>query len=445
MRIKEMTSEQREELFNKCLYTKNYVNGPSKWMKLNAECDYPCTDGERLRCWFKAEANKRIEEGKMDRKEVYPQEEGYVEPDKQYNETIDINADGSQCSDKLIALTREELKDTNKIMVLHGYDPEQWEVVKVSNSIWNSPTKNSGKQELYASKLIVKPRTGISPAQIEDIFSRISARKTKLDEKPYTRYNPNGKVLEICLTDLHFGMLAWSAETGTDYNLEIASRKFKEILDDILEKTKFFTFQKIYFIFCHDFFHCNNQEKTTNKGTRVDTDGGMFKIFDRGLNLLVEALERLRKLAPVETVWLHSNHSADTSYYAVRCLDAYFRNDDRVIVDVTPSPRKYRAFGKCLLGMAHGDNEGKRASNIMQVEVPRLYGEAKFRCLHLGHQHHEKVEDINGVVVRYLPSPVPADNWHTQLGFIGSQKKIQSFVWDPERGVEFIIQTMVEY
>ena len=444
--MRKMTSNEKEELFAKCLAEK--LDGGSshnKWSQLNASLDYPCVDGERLRCWFKAEAKKKIESGEMKREDIYPQEEGYIAPDRPFNEKLEIEADGSQCSEKLIAITREEMKDTNKIMVLHGYDPEQWEVVKVSNSIWNSPVKNGGKQELYASKLVVKPRTEISPTQIADIFSKIAARKMNVNEKPYTNYDPKGKILEIALTDFHFGMLAWGAETGTDYDMEIAARKFKEILDDIISKTSFFKFQKIYFVFCHDFFHCNNQEKTTNKGTHVDTDGGMFKIFDRGLNLLVEAMERLRKIAPVETVWLHSNHSADTSYYAIRCLEAYFRNDSRVTVDSTPSPRKYRKFGRCLLGMAHGDNEGKRANIIMQTEVPQLYGDATFRCLHLGHQHHEKVEDVNGVVVRYLPSPVPADNWHTQLGFIGSQKKIQSFVWDENKGVEFIIQTMVEY
>ena len=213
----------------------------------------------------------------------------------------------------------------------------------------------------------------------------------------------------------------------------------------MISKTKGFKFKKIYFIFCHDFFHCNNQEKTTNKGTPVDVDGRMFKIFDKGIQLLVNGIEMLREIAPVETVWLHSNHSADTSYYAIKCLEAYFRNEKDVVVDAQPSPRKYRAFGKCLLGMAHGDNEGKRVQNIMQVEVPELFGQAKYRCLHLGHQHHEKVEDVNGVVVRYLPSPVPADTWHTQQGFLGAQKKIQSFVWDEDKGVEFIIQTFLQY
>lgn len=440
-----LNEKQKQELFDKCNYVKNYQNNPSKWTDLNEEMGFPFVDGERLRCWFKAEAKRKIEKGEIKRTEIYPDvgEDGFVEPTRPYPDTIELNADGSQSSSRLIEISKEDCKDVNKILKLHGYDTNVWEVVKVSNSIWNSPAKNSSRLELYASKIIVKPRVGVSAQQIEDMFNNIKTRAIPCDKM--LRYNANGKVLEIALTDFHFGMLAWGEETGTDYNLEIATKKFRDIIQDIIRKTSTFNFSKIYFVFCHDFFHCNNQQGTTNKGTQVETSGRMFEIFNRGVELLVEAIETLKQIAPVETVWLHSNHSADTSYYAVKCLEAYYRNDNNVIIDTKSTPRKYRKFGKCLLGMAHGDNEGKRANVIMQTEEPQLFGETKFREMHLGHQHHEKVEDINGVVIRYLPSPAPADRWHTELGFLGAQRKIQSFVWDAEKGVEFIIQTMVEY
>ena len=271
-----MNNEEKEKLFMDCLHTKNYNGRNSKWTVLNAENGHPFVDGERLRCWFKAEANKRISEGRLDRKEVYPQEEGFLEPAKNYEEKLDINGDGSQLSDKLIAIQRDQIKDTTAIMKLHGYDPEKWEVIKVSNSIWNSPAKNSEKLELYASKLFVKPRTSVSTEQIDTIFQRIAARVPSVKDEPFINYNSSGKILEICLTDFHFGMQSWKEETGFEYNMKIAEEKFFYILDDVISKSKFVKLQKIYFIFCHDFFHCNNQERTTNKGTSVDSDGRMF-------------------------------------------------------------------------------------------------------------------------------------------------------------------------
>ncbi len=435
----------KEELFNECLSTKNNVNKASKWNDLNEKYGYPFPSGENLRCWFKAEAVRRIRNGLLNKKEVYPGLSDEGEKVVRYNETQEILADGSQKSDKLIKINSpEELKDTRKIMQLHGYDPDLWEVVKVSNSIWNAQVKGGGKTELYASKLQVKPRAEFSTVQIEDAFNNIIP-KTVNPIKEYTNYDRSGKIIEIALTDFHYGMLSWEGETGVSFNLDIAENKFCEIMGDIVSKISNFGIQKIYFVFCHDFFHCNNQENTTNKGTAVDVAGRMLDIFNRGVKMLTTAIDYLETLAPVETVYLHSNHSADTSYYAIKCLEAYYRTDTRVTVDAGATPRKYRAFGKCLLGMSHGDNEGKRAANIMQLEVPELFGKAKYRELHLGHLHHEVVEDNGGVVVRYLPSPAPSDNWHTKSGFIGTQKKIQTFVWDENKGVEYIIQTPVEY
>ena len=62
MELKKMSKEEKESLFQKCLNVKLNGTGGSKWMELNAACDYPFVDGERLRCWFKAEAKRRIEE-----------------------------------------------------------------------------------------------------------------------------------------------------------------------------------------------------------------------------------------------------------------------------------------------------------------------------------------------------------------------------------------------
>ena len=66
----------------------------------------------------------------------------------------------------------------------------------------------------------------------------------------------------------------------------------------------------------------------------------MLDIFNRGVKMLTTAIDYLETLAPVETVYLHSNHSADTSYYAIKCLEAYYRTDTRVTVDAGATPRK---------------------------------------------------------------------------------------------------------
>src|SRR5690606_38554876 len=69
-----------------------------------------------------------------------------------YKETIKINADGSQESDRLVKISQEQSKDRTCLLKAHGYDPNEWEVVNAKSSIWNQNGKDTGMIELYASK-----------------------------------------------------------------------------------------------------------------------------------------------------------------------------------------------------------------------------------------------------------------------------------------------------
>jgi hypothetical protein len=120
-------------------------------------------------------------------------------------------------------------------------------------------------------------------------------------------------------------------------------------------------------------------------------------------------------------------------------LDAWFRNDENVTIDNDPLSRKYKRFGKCLIGFSHGDKEKKRLGKIMPVEARKDWGETIYCEIHAGHLHSEQaVKEENGVIVRYLSSPSGTDNWHFESGYVGAIKKAQSFVWDKDKDIEFI-------
>ena len=61
--------------------------------------------------------------------------------------------------------------------------------------------------------------------------------------------------------------------------------------------------------------------------------------------MLVEAIDKLKAIAPVETFYVRSNHDTQTSYYAASLLDARFYNDPLVNIDTGASPRKYLQYG----------------------------------------------------------------------------------------------------
>ena len=43
----------------------------------------------------------------------------------------------------------------------------------------------------------------------------------------------------------------------------------------------------------------------------------------------------------------------------------------------------------------------------------------------VGHLHHEWTVDMNGLVIRQMPTRNETDQWHKDNGFVGSHKRFQ--------------------
>lgn len=369
-----------------------------------------------------------------------PGEEKPVEKLPEYKETIEIKSDGSQISDKLIELSEKELKDTNYILLAHGYDPSKWEIINVKVSRWHYRDKQSVNAKIsYATKLAVKPKV--------QTFTQEDAKLMVLDlmmnyqppiYKP-SRYSKNGKLLELNISDLHLNKLGY---VDGDYDSQQAEEAFFYIINDVLKRTEQYKFEKILFIWSHDFFNIDNLTKTTTAGTPQDVDKRYSDMYKQGKRMLIQGIDLLRQFAPVETVQVGANHDNLTSYTMSEVLDAWFRNDENVTIDNIPAQRKYRRFGKCLLGFSHGDKEKKRLGKIMPSEARKDWGETLYAEMHAAHYHSEQaVVEENGIIVRYLSSPTGTDKWHYESGYVGAVKKAQSFIWDRELGVTDIIHT----
>jgi len=259
---------------------------------------------------------------------------------------------------------------------------------------------------------------------------------------PLRQPEKTGKMAEISIADLHLGKLAWKPETGENYDHKIAEKRFMSVIYDFVERNKY-KLEKIVFVVGNDFFNYDTIEGTTTAGTRQDNDVRWQKLFVKGAELLVKAIDILSKIAPVEVIFVPGNHSKMAEFYAVNYIDAWFRNDDNVKVNTDPRTRKYIEFGKCLIGFTHGDKEKKRIFGNMQVEVPEMWGRTKYREWHCGHYHSEQVKEEHGVIVRNLSSITGTDAWHYESGYVGAIAKSQSFIWDKEKGlIEILITTI---
>ena len=355
-------------------------------------------------------------------------------PDLPSKTTVEIHKDGSQTRSALIRMREEDSKDPVFLLKAHGYSPEYWELTGARSNIWNAYSKQDGIMELYSSKITVKPlKNGLDSEKIaahfED-FAKIYAPKA-VEPK---QYEHGAELFVPALYDVHFDKLGDEDETGEKYNWEIAHERVMGSLEFYISKLRSRKFEKVLFVIGNDYFNCE-PSGTTLAGTKQDSSLRYSAMFNKGVETLIEATDMLAQLAPIEIILVQGNHAGVAELHAAHVLNAWYRNCGHVDVDFTPCPRKYRRFGKNLLGFSHGDSEKDRIFGLMQYEAAEAWSATSTREFLLGHLHSEGVTEKNGVVVRRIPSLSGKDYWHTKSGFTTSKKRSMAFIYDKEDGL----------
>lgn len=373
-----------------------------------------------------------------------------LSPDSQYTQQETVyNKDKSQTIKRDVYLNDDEAASPTSVMKKCGFDPLLWEVVtcRLVSGSWDVTIKNADGEGIlhtnrkYSVTLTVKPLAGkLTSDQILDVFKSLPPVKVT-----QYKYNAGSFMLELPIMDFHLGKLSWGDETGQDdYDLKIAEKLWKDTIIDILSKVSVLgNPEYVLFPIGQDFFHFDTPTVTTTSGTQLDSDTRWQKMFAKGIELLVWAIEQCRALAPVKIMWIPGNHDTMLSYAATVGIAQRYAFTESVEVDLTPTPRKYHQYGLNLIGFAHGVDEGKRIKGLMQIEAPSEWGSSVWREFHLGHLHSESTLSENGIVFRRISSVTAADSWHTEKGFIGATRQAQAFVWDRDRGLQAIVNSNV--
>lgn len=409
------------------------INGEATWADMSDLRSYygqtPLTS-DSLRRWF----------GAFD---IYKQA-GWISPPVQEKiletEETNIEKDGSISSKKFINISEIDKSDPKALMKAHGFDPNKYILTSAKNSIWGYNKDGSLK---CSSKISVKPITaeerGITYKDIENYFSKANYPSVPVVESK--NYDPDSKLfLEVPVQDLHMGLYAYGEEAGADYDVYIARARFKKAFLDILERAQGKKFKRIILPLLGDILHVCGDQNTTVHGTPQDTDSRVSKVYNMALDMLIEAVEALKSIAPVEVYSVEGNHDGIILFTLVKSLEMAFRNDPQVTFYDSPSPRKYSRYGNILLGWTHGDMPQKNITEWMQSETAQDWGETMFHHVHAGHLHSihtiQKIEDEqSGLFVEYLPALCASSAWENQQGFGRNPKMMISFVWDEEKGL----------
>ena len=352
---------------------------------------------------------------------------------KELMEAYKINPD-EWLVEKYIIRTSEGYRKDRKV---------NWQVE--SGQVVSGNVEDTGKMlvvPLYHMELrLVRKESEIRTRHV--IEEMIKDAKKFAPKYPTIKYNKHKDEMlyEIAMPDIHFGRLTWHEESGDDFDIKIARNIVKTILSKLLQYTNTFEIGKILLPLGNDLFNVNNKANTTVRGTPQQEDTRWQKTFRAGRMLVTEMIDACTSIAPTDVLFIPGNHDEEKIFYLGDALECWYHNNKNVNIDNTARSRKYYNFGKVLLGFTHGDTTSiKKLPNLMQFEVPQLWGNSLYREWHTGDKHHKtdfvlEVDEQIGIVIRILRSLVPADAWTFNHGFIGAQRASEAFLWHPENGL----------
>lgn len=352
------------------------------------------------------------------------------------------------------------------LIEMFGIDTNIWQASKWWVEAKDITTYRGVQSTNFLSRITFQRKVGninfdLVRAELKNILKQEKAIDFK-QYKPY-KFQKADNLLEVNIADLHLGKLCWEGEVMVNWDHKIAYDMVINAVKDLMSKATLFGFDKILLPFGNDFFHFNDSQQTTKKGTPMSLDTRWPKIYVAGQRLIQEIIDYLLQFAPVDVVSIISNHDETLMMTTTEALKTIYRNNPNVTVDKdwpTFVSRKYYKYHNNVIGFTHGSEEKLQdlakimpleLRNIKDKETDKIWWECQHTEFHIAHKHHQKgietrtMEDDKGVIIRYMQAVCPEDDWTFRKGFVGSKKGIQGFIYNSQTGLVSFVNSNIEY
>ena len=373
---------------------------------------------------------------------------GYFNPytTKEVNEIL---SNGNISSDKTINISDEDVNNPEALLKAHGFNPDEFDLVSAKVSKWQQSNKNAenGVKTLHSSKIVVKPKSDLlKKDDIEAILNYFAyynvnhkVEDTKDNPYPYGAWAPAGKCLVPCFYDLHLGRSSLKSEVGFDDDLDKQIKRFKSYISEYVGKISRGSagVSEVVIPVGQDLFNSNYFGYTSSMKNKQDNSAPYREIFEKGCEFLIWVINQFAELAPTQVIFVPGNHDAWESYFAMKVVEAYYKKDDRVIVNSTAQPRKYYKYGVNCIGFSHYNKDKSRLSTLMQIEHPQEFANTCEHVWLVGHQHHMFTEEKDGVTIFGCSAGCFNDAWTTENGYTG-KSRIMVFTFDEDTGLDKI-------
>lgn len=275
--------------------------------------------------------------------------------------------------------------------------------------------------------------------QFEILCERLD--KTIENIKPF---KPSKPVIEtdlnllslLTITDFHLGMYAWEAETGDDWNVEIARDVFLNSIHDMIKASP----KSGTGLLCQlgDFLHWDGiLSITPSSGHILDADTRYGKLVELSMSVMAEAVKMmLKKFGKVVVVSAEGNHDISGSIWLRKYIKHLFAHEKRLSVVDNEFPYYAYLHGETMIAFHHGHKVKLANLHKLFASEPRfrsMWGDANYTYIHTGHYHHERLVEDGGAIAEMHPTLAGRDAYAARGGWV-SRRGAKVITYDKKDG-----------
>ena len=228
----------------------------------------------------------------------------------------------------------------------------------------------------------------------------------------------------LTITDFHLGMYAWEAETGDDWDMQIARDVFLNSIHDMIQASP----KAGTGILCQlgDFLHWDGMLAVTpQSGHILDADTRYGKLVEMAMSVMTEAVKMmLKRYGKVVVLSAEGNHDISGSIWLRKHIKHVFANEPRVEIIDNEFPYYAYLHGQTMLGFHHGHKMKLANLHKLFASEPRfreMWGQANTTYIHTGHYHHERVIEDGGAIAEQHPTLAARDAYAARGGWVSQR------------------------
>jgi len=254
---------------------------------------------------------------------------------------------------------------------------------------------------------------------VKEMYQAMASEIPKMEKIKAPSHNSSIDLLNVIpMGDPHIGLYAWAAESGDDFDTDIAKKLTLGAVDRLMASAP--NAETCIILPLGDVFHANDQTNATpGHKHQLDVDTRFVKVLGIGIQTYRHAIIRaLEKHPKVIVRFVSGNHDPQAVWALAFTMHAFFADNPRVTVDLSPSQFWFYQHGSVLIGSTHGDKiKHESLLGVMANDQAVAWGQTKHRYWYTGHVHHQSVKEFPGVVCESFRTLAAKDAYAAGHGY----------------------------